>query len=43
MTPPSPLTQVENQEGVENFDAILAKTDSIMVRVLCAEGGTACD
>ena len=35
LSPPLPASpQVENQEGVENFDAILAKTDSIMVRVM---------
>jgi hypothetical protein len=26
------ISKVENQEGIQNFDEILAKTDAVMVR-----------
>jgi hypothetical protein len=33
------ISKVENQEGIQNFDIILAKTDAVMVGGRGAEGG----
>jgi hypothetical protein len=32
------ISKVENQEGIQNFDEILAKTDAVMVRNEGGEG-----
>lgn len=29
------ISKVENQEGIQNFDEILSKTDAVMVRAGC--------
>jgi pyruvate kinase len=34
------ISKIENQEGIQNFETILAKSDGIMVRLSCSASVT---
>ena len=33
------ISKIENQEGIQNFEVILEKSDGVMVRAACSGGG----